>query len=66
MGAELELNIYGIAKEGHIVKFTKYRVVRNSNMKSAEEFEKEDVSKVIKELEKLAESVGARRGKYHE
>jgi|Deesub1362A_J573_1020465.scaffolds.fasta_scaffold31525_3 hypothetical protein len=66
IGMELELHIYGIAREGHILKFTKYRVLRNNNMKTAEEFQNEDVNKVIEEFEKLAESIGATKGRYYE
>ncbi|WP_202320186.1 hypothetical protein [Archaeoglobus neptunius] len=66
MGMELELHVYGIAREGHILKFTKCKVLRNKNMKTAEKFQNEDVKAVIEEFEKLAENIGARKGRYYE
>jgi|GEM_PF-3448065 hypothetical protein len=62
---EVVFEVYGIAKEGHIIKFVDSTILENKKLKKVEDFQ-EDILRCIEQYDKLAEEIGATRGRYDE
>ncbi|MBO8182025.1 MAG: hypothetical protein H0Z28_04430 [Archaeoglobus sp.] len=63
MGGTARLEIWGIAKEGHITKYVESKSIKG--LMKPEEFQ-EKIAEIGKELEEKAKNLGARKGRYYE
>jgi len=63
MGGAARIEIWGIAKEGHITKYVETKTIKG--LMKVEEFQ-EKIGEIAKELEEKAKALGATKGRYYE